>query len=417
MLSLKSRIIATLCLFSLLLSLVFAGIAILVSVASQDYVFNNAVRHVTDQVMHNYLENQTLHDKHMPPEVRSYVGLDGLSQDEIIKFRLETLPDGIHKAIAPIKVHYSITSIPGLDKKLYVFMDVHEFEFEFDQDKLLILALQFGIPALLTSLVGALIGLILAKHIISPVRRLADKVMKTRPENLIVDFSARFADDEIGNLARSIEATLHRLARFIAREQEFTRNVSHELRTPLAVIKNGSELLRSNTASSDTWLCRPLDRIDRAVAEMEQLVETFLFLAREKDLSARSQSCDIYDKVTHLLNRYDFLLQGRNVVCTVRESGRPQVNVAPEVLDIILGNCIRNAFQYTESGEVKVEIDPQCITMTNDIGQDSGMGNDRANTGIGHSITSKLCERLGWIFTFEAKTDKARAVICYSADR
>ena len=84
---------------------------------------------------------------------------------------------------------------------------------------------------------------------------------------------------------------------------------------------------------------------------------------------------------------------------------------APEkVLSVLLGNLLRNAFSYTDAGEVTVEIDPGQVVI-----RDTGVGIARdkvgemyrpfvraptrvaaAANGVGLTIVRRLSDRFGW---------------------
>ena len=69
------------------------------------------------------------------------------------------------------------------------------------------------------------------------------------------------------------------------------------------------------------------------------------------------------------------------MTCTVVAEKDYVADVRPELLKMALGNLIKNAFQYTDSGEVVVIIDAKKITVT-----DTGLG-------ISESMMPLLYER------------------------
>jgi signal transduction histidine kinase len=86
----------------------------------------------------------------------------------------------------------------------------------------------------------------------------------------------RFPDDEVGMLARGLEALLQRIREFIVREQEFTRDASHELRTPLAVIRSAGECLMPPSRHCRERGRQHVDHIRGSAAQLEQTVATLL---------------------------------------------------------------------------------------------------------------------------------------------
>ncbi|GKT30193.1 HAMP domain-containing histidine kinase, partial [Aduncisulcus paluster] len=80
---------------------------------------------------------------------------------------------------------------------------------------------------------------------------------------------------------------------FIKREKDFTRDVSHELRTPLSVIKGALELIRLSHSSKSPEMQKPLGRIERSVKDMEETIETLLWIAREENKEVSGASFNI----------------------------------------------------------------------------------------------------------------------------
>ncbi len=126
-----------------------------------------------------------------------------------------------------------------------------------------------------------------SRRMVSPVGWLANQVNK-------IDFSAKEispinldeipfeTDDEIQLLANSIVHLGERVDSFIERERNFTRDASHELRSPLTIIRIATDLLQSEQSLSAS-ASNSLQKIKRAVKDMEDLTEAFLLLARETD--------------------------------------------------------------------------------------------------------------------------------------
>ncbi len=414
---LKTKIIVTLAFFSLLLSTIFCAFAIFSNIVSQDYVFDRIVSTITDHFLAHYRQYRAL-PSGLPQEIRAYLDLRQVDPETRQALRLETLPDGLYECNHhsdcryPVDFHYTITTLPETGDRLYVLVDANEFEIKHGHGTLLVY--QFIFPAVLTSLLGTFVGILLAKRVISTVGRLAERVRKARSELNVAGLSEGFANDEVGELAVTIESTMGRLAEFIERERQFTRNVSHELRTPLAVIKNGSELLRTSPRLQEIADLRPLERIERAVADMEKLVTTFLFLARETDISKRLVPCELSKRLLHLVEKYRYMLTATNNHPVI--VGREVVVLAvPDIFDIIAGNLIRNAFQYAGIGPIEIRLQDDRITIVNNLSAEAMATSLVAplTHGIGHTITSRLCDALGWQFDFTSHGDKAMAAVIF----
>ncbi|MCP5352076.1 MAG: HAMP domain-containing histidine kinase [Chromatiales bacterium] len=131
-----------------------------------------------------------------------------------------------------------------------------------------------------TVLLAGAIGWWLAGRIIAPVRDLADRVGDLDPNQRMVPLPGATRDDEIALLQDAFLAYQDRLADFVSREQAFTADASHELRTPVAVILGAVDVLRANPDLTPAQ-ARAIDRIGRAGADMQNLIDSLLRLARE----------------------------------------------------------------------------------------------------------------------------------------
>ncbi|MDZ7825203.1 MAG: histidine kinase dimerization/phospho-acceptor domain-containing protein [Gammaproteobacteria bacterium] len=131
----------------------------------------------------------------------------------------------------------------------------------------------------------AWIGYRATHRVLSPITSLAREIRRMDVGALDPDVlrQERFAGDpgqEVSVLASALADFTERLDAFVERERNFTRDASHELRSPLTVIAMAVEVLRADP-DLGTAGHGALDRIDRAVRDMRELVEAFLLLARE----------------------------------------------------------------------------------------------------------------------------------------
>lgn len=95
--------------------------------------------------------------------------------------------------------------------------------------------------------------------------------------------------DELGELARTFDALLNRIAAALRHEQRLSAELSHELRTPLARISAEMELLQRRERS-------PADRaaayevIARSGAQMSRILESLMAAARAEATGAPGRS-------------------------------------------------------------------------------------------------------------------------------
>ena len=255
-----------------------------------------------------------------------------------------------------------------------------------------------------------------SRRAFSPVIALARQVRELDPESpdparLDPARLPRDADDEVRELADALSRYAQRLSDFVERERNFTRDASHELRSPLTVIRMAAGMLQSDPGLSEANL-RAAQRIGRAARDMEELTSAFLLLARESEAGLPVEEVCINDVAAEELDRARLLAEGRPVTSAVNASCRLHIEAPEKVLAVLLGNLLRNAFSYTDAGEVIVAITPDGVVIRDTgvgISPDRvaemyqpfvrGEGHRRGGHGVGLTIVRRLSDRFGWPVT------------------
>ena len=265
-------------------------------------------------------------------------------------------------------------------------------------------ALYFTIPFF--ALVSLLLGWWSASKVMSPVTDLAQRLRRAGSSSDPEALAPHFADDEVGELAKTLDDYSDRLTDVVQRDREFNADVSHELRTPLAVIRSATELLLSQTNLDDKTRQRLL-RIQRAQENGTDLTSALLQLSRNERGHGNT---DVSRVAEHLLEANRLQLRGKPL--ELRLEGHPGLTVdAPEAaVSVALGNLIGNAVKYTASGEVIVRVNDTSVDV---IDSGPGLSAEEAarlfergyrgahaehthGGGIGLSIVRRLCALYGW---------------------
>lgn len=201
---------------------------------------------------------------------------------------------------------------------------------------------------------GILISLfLLMRHLagksIAPINRITETTNQITQKNLNERVPLTEQNDEIGQLARSINELLSRLEQSLIREKQFTSDASHELRTPLAVVRGTLEVLIRKPRTTEEYESKihtALQSIDRMAEMMEQL----LALARVGKFS-NSDYVSI-----------DLLEFGSNFAQKVSQDYARQIHfetnltlplfleVNTKSLQMILTNLLQNSLKYSDEG-------------------------------------------------------------------
>ena len=262
---------------------------------------------------------------------------------------------------------------------------------------------------ILSGLAAWLLGWMMARTIIAPLARLAHQVRhRDQLLTLAPHLAPDYPKDEVGHLAAAFDATLGQLRSSLERERFFTSDVSHELRTPLMVIASSAELLE--TAELDEREQRQLNRIKRASAEISELVETFLLLARANTKQNPLSGNATLEQVAHeQAKRWAprFADQGLDFRLIVEEPN--DVLFHGGFLSTVMSNLIRNALHYTAKGEIRLLLSANGFRV-----EDSGQGVPSAQQddifkpfvrgseargeglGLGLSLVKRICAYQSW---------------------
>ncbi|HEU5133878.1 MAG TPA: HAMP domain-containing sensor histidine kinase [Steroidobacteraceae bacterium] len=306
----------------------------------------------------------------------------------------------------------------GLEFVVYVTeRDHRRLYLVFDRTNVSRLAAYYGLvplaAVLLVLYVSTWLGFRRVRRAVSPMISLARKVRELDADTSGIDDVQSLqvpvdADEEVRELTDALLRYSQRLAHFLERERQFTRDASHELRSPLTVILMAVSILLEDPDITGQRRRTAL-RIQRAAHDMEELTNAFLLLARETETGLPMEAICLNDLIADEVDRARTLASDKPITAEVRGTNRLFLEAPEKVLSILLGNLLRNAFSYTEAGEVVVEISAGKVTV-----RDTGVGmaadkieqmfrpfvrdesNSRSGYGVGLSIVRRLSDRFGW---------------------
>jgi signal transduction histidine kinase len=255
-----------------------------------------------------------------------------------------------------------------------------------------------------------ILGMMMARRIVAPVRRLTNQVHNR--EKLLLDappLSPGY-DDEMGHLAQAFDRTINMLQQALQRETLFTSDVSHELRTPLMVINSSCDLLIEKNQLDD-YTRQRIGIISRACREIQELVDTFLTLARGKETN---QECATLADIIHAnLGEWQKQSAAKGLIFTLtlenkEKESHEEVYPVP-MLRTVLNNLVRNAIHHTSTGSITLRQLSAGFEIC-DTGQGiseadkesifklfyRGKSSSNHSLGLGLSLVQRICEREQW---------------------
>lgn len=220
-------------------------------------------------------------------------------------------------------------------------------------------------------LIGAVLSLVAAQWIASPVRRLAltaRNLQRGRFDRPI----PLSGPSEVRDLGRAFNAMANDLAELVAREQaarreaeaanrskdEFLATVSHELRTPLTAILGWAQMLRSERLAADR-IRHALAVIERSARAQRQLIDDLLDVSRitSNRLRIAREPVRLAEVVEAALDtvRPQAAMQGIEIETELASSA--VVLGDARRLEQVIWNLAFNAVKFTQpSGRIRVKL-------------------------------------------------------------
>jgi signal transduction histidine kinase len=313
------------------------------------------------------------------------------------------LAEGFTELVRDDEAYYVYVRDIG-DNRYVLVQEQHEFEARENALFNVVLA------GFLLSVVGAwLLGRLMANRVMAPVSRLANQVRhRDQLHPLAPPLALQYPDDEVGHLAAAFDSTLGQLRQTLERERLFTADVSHELRTPLMVVLGACELLEQ--AELPPRAQRQAARIHRAAEEMQDLVETFLMLARARPQQASfAGNTSLKSVAAEQSERWAPLLAEKGLAFELQVEEEDSAVYNHTLLGAVMSNLLRNALHYTDRGTVRLILGSAGFRV-----EDSGVGIPLAEQermfqpfvrgaeergeglGLGLSLVKRICAHQGW---------------------
>lgn len=190
---------------------------------------------------------------------------------------------------------------------------------------------------------------------------------------------------EFNQLAEQLEAAMSRVSAFNQREQQFLKHASHEFRTPVAIVQATLDTLQEQYKED-----KRLVRIRHAMDNMQTISTTLLWLARESKTRKDASWVDLTKECEVIVANLSYLKQRRAV--SVNICGQGGIVEQVSLVRITLENLIRNAYQHSTEGVIKINITSTNLTVSNPYehhGTTQGFG-------LGLELVERISHKQNW---------------------
>jgi len=230
-------------------------------------------------------------------------------------------------------------------------------------------AIALGVMAL----VSIVLGRVVAGRVLRPLRTMTSATRRISADNLHERLAVPGPDDEVKDLADTIDELLERLEGAFAAQRRFVANASHELRTPLATMRATLDVAVGKPEPVPAQTLTLADRVRTELDQVDRLLEGFLVLARTQhgDLPERD-TLSVGRIVSAALAARADAIAAKNL--TLHNAGVPGdtwVRGSRTLLSRMVDNVLDNAIGHNHEGgwiRVATAADEQTVGLVVETG-------------------------------------------------
>ncbi len=205
-------------------------------------------------------------------------------------------------------------------------------------------------------IIGALVvGRMVSRRVLTPIKTMNELAREIAFEKMEGRIPPGDADDELNELAKTLNAMLDRLQGGINKQKQFVSDASHELRTPAAVIKGYIEFIETYGTTDEALLKENLKVIGSEAQNMQALLENLLFLSRtdQHRQKLNKKVLDLDDIVGDVMSKMKTVIKTHTVELLKNDPAKifGDDTTIRQMMRIFLDNAVK----YTpEGGKISV---------------------------------------------------------------
>ncbi len=233
----------------------------------------------------------------------------------------------------------------GKTVKLYFFRTITSELITFDNlEKILLILDVLGMFAAL------FVGRVISRRVLTPIKTMNELAREIAFEKMGGRIPLSTADDELNELAKTLNKMLDRLQGGINRQQQFVSDASHELRTPTAVIKGYIDMLTRYGMDDKELVNESVEAIRSEAQNMQELLENLLFLSRADKHTQKlhKKTLDLDDIVNDVMSKMRTVVKTHKVKLLKNEPA--QIFGDETTMRQMIRIFLDNAVKYTPEG-------------------------------------------------------------------
>lgn len=200
-----------------------------------------------------------------------------------------------------------------------------------------------------TALLSAAISIVLARILLTPVKRIVTATHRLAGGDYATRVPAK-GSDELQRLANDFNRLAASLEKAESNRRDFIADISHELRTPLSVLRGELEAIEDGVRQPDA---ATIASLQSEVAMLSQLIDDLyeLSLADIGQLSFEKVPLDLVPIVEAACDAFRERLAAKEITLEFDPAG-PHATLAgdPYRLTQLWKNLLENALRYTNAG-------------------------------------------------------------------
>jgi signal transduction histidine kinase len=211
------------------------------------------------------------------------------------------------------------------------------------------LLVQSSIAIAVMAVIAVALGWFIAGRVLRPLRTMTASARRISERNLHQRLALDGPDDEMKDLAETIDDLLARLEKAFDAQRHFVANASHELRTPITYDRTLLEVALADPDATVGSLRATCEELLESSQGQEGLIEALLALASSERGLDRRERLDLSVICDTLLLRPD--VDAARLELTIETSIRPApLDGDRRLIERLVGNLVGNAITYNLAG-------------------------------------------------------------------